>query len=198
VSRQDVFVNVPFDRRYEPLFVALITGLAVHGFRPRSVLELPAAKARLDRLVEVIGLCGASVHDLSRVSASGPLRVPRFNMPFELGLAVAVSRRKNHDWFVLEERAFRLQQSLSDLNGFDPLVHDGNPIGVLRAVENAFAARDRSVSLPALFLAYGAMTKVARTIKRSHTTLYSRGAFAALVSAAQGVGRAGFAKRVRR
>jgi hypothetical protein len=79
----DVFVNVPFDPGYEPLFVALIAGLTAFGAAPRSVVELDPGERRLDRLIKHIHACGASVSDLSRVqtSRSGKHTVPRFNMP---------------------------------------------------------------------------------------------------------------------
>jgi hypothetical protein len=43
-------------------------------------------------------------------------------MPFELGLAAGYhTRRANreHTWFVFETRPWRVQKSLSDLNGTD-------------------------------------------------------------------------------
>jgi hypothetical protein len=87
LNQRSVFLNVPFDQKYQPLFVALIAGLTGIGCTPRCVLEVPSSRDRLDRLVRLIGTCGASVHDLSRVELTRrPFRVPRFNMPFELGL----------------------------------------------------------------------------------------------------------------
>ena len=48
----------------------------------------PADPESLERLFELIERCAFSVHDLSRVELSlHRPRVPRFNMPFELGLA---------------------------------------------------------------------------------------------------------------
>src|SRR3972149_2701488 len=83
-----VFLNVPFDTRYEPLFVALIATLTSIGRKPRTVLELPEqGQGRLSRIIEPLEACQVSLHDLSRV---GP--PARFNMPFELGLAYAVRR----------------------------------------------------------------------------------------------------------
>lgn len=138
--QSDVFLNVPFDRKYEPLFVALVSGLVALRRRPRSVLEIPDAGAgRLARILELMKRCGASVHDLSRVTTSGPAgkKVPRFNMPFELGLACALSHvERNHSFVVLEEVAYRSQRSLSDLSGIDPYVHRGTPSGVLAALSD--------------------------------------------------------------
>ncbi len=33
-----------------------------------------------------------------------------------------MGRHQKHEWFVLEARPHRLQRSLSDLNGTDPLI----------------------------------------------------------------------------
>jgi hypothetical protein len=136
----DVFINAPFDRKYEPLFVALVSGLVALRRRPRSVLEVPDAGAgRLARILGLMQRCGASVHDLSRVTVSGApgKRVPRFNMPFELGLAVALSHLEGHHSFVvMEEVAYRSQRSLSDLSGIDAYVHRGTPSGVLAALSD--------------------------------------------------------------
>jgi hypothetical protein len=78
---------------------------------------------RLDRILELISACGYSFHDLSRVQRSGG--APRFNMPFEVGLAVATARWRpvNHQWFLFEATPFRVQRTLSDLGGTDPYIH---------------------------------------------------------------------------
>jgi hypothetical protein len=59
-------------------------------------------------------------------------------MPFELGLAYAISKRTAHRFFVFEERSYRLQASLSDLNGHDPHIHEGTQDGILRCVLDCF------------------------------------------------------------
>ena len=53
---------------------------------PRTVLEIPPSADRLERILHLLGECAFSLHDLSRVEVS-PRGLPRFNMPFELGLA---------------------------------------------------------------------------------------------------------------
>ena len=143
--RGSVFLNVPFDSRYQPLFIALIASLVALGKRPTCVLEVPGAGAtRRDRIIDHIAGCEMSIHDLSRVSLSraNALMVPRFNMPFELGLAIAISHfdrhHRKHGLVVLEERAHRLQLTLSDLNGLDPQVHGGTIRGIVRCMLNIF------------------------------------------------------------
>ncbi len=141
--RPSVFVNLPFDEKHEYLYLSLILSLVAFDFRPRSVLQIPANKDRLTRLVTLIRRCQYSLHDLSSVQLSGGrglFRVPRFNMPFELGLAVAVAAiERKHDFRLMEEKQYRLLQSLSDCNGYDPVIHNGTVGGVFRAVSNAFA-----------------------------------------------------------
>ncbi len=43
VRERSVFINVPFDLEYEPLYLALIAGLIGLDLLPRCVLEVPAA-----------------------------------------------------------------------------------------------------------------------------------------------------------
>jgi hypothetical protein len=120
--------------------MALLAGLSGLGLKPRCVLEVPSGgRNRLDRIYGLIASCGASLHDLSRTSLSGPFRVPRFNMPFELGIAYALAQERPHSFFVFEETSYRLQASLSDLNGHDPHIHDGTQIGILRSILDCFS-----------------------------------------------------------
>jgi hypothetical protein len=134
-----VFLNVPFDPRYRTLLIALVAGLTAIGRKPHCVLELPSSESRLDRIYELLASCEASVHDLSRVSLSGPQRVPRFNMPFEAGIAWALRRhRPPHAFFLLEEKNHRLEHSLNDLNGYDVRIHQGTQAGILRCLLDCF------------------------------------------------------------
>jgi hypothetical protein len=52
VDPKSVFLNVPFDKEYGPLFLALIAGLAGLGRTPRRVLEVPGELARHRGLIE--------------------------------------------------------------------------------------------------------------------------------------------------
>ena len=130
---------MPFDHRYEGCFIALVGTLATLGLIPRSVLDVPATASRGSRLLGIIRACPASIHDLSRQgSAAGG---PRMNMPFEAGLACGLSwngRGSGHRVFLLEAQRYRLQRTLSDLNGIDPYIHDGTPQGVVRSVLEMF------------------------------------------------------------
>ncbi len=191
-----VFLNVPYDVQFRELYIAYIAGLTAFGLEPRATLEIPSGERRLNRILTLMQSCRYSFHDLSRVQLDeNAPATPRFNMPFELGLLLGwlkASRRK-HDWFVFEERARRLQKSLSDLNGTDERVHDGKPSGVLREVCNIFA-RDRLLTVRQLLPHYEQVSEGAVAIERDLMTddLYQAAAFRALVVLAQK-----FAARIR-
>lgn len=60
-----VFLNVPFDRAYEPFFVTLVSALISLGQTPRCVLEVrERGQGRLARIYELLRSCGVSIHDL--------------------------------------------------------------------------------------------------------------------------------------
>jgi len=191
-----VFLNVPFDDGYEPLYVALIAALTAFGSTPRTVLEIPPTNARLERLRALVAQCGASVHDLSRVELSGkrPHSVPRFNMPFELGLALGIHPDpKQHAWFIFESTPYRVDRSLSDLKGYDPHIHNGTPEGILRAVTNAFGAKNRKVKFEDLEMLWHALRDLAPRIKSERESLFTHAAFADLVIAGRELAAGRFA-----
>src|SRR5208283_1474548 len=79
--QESAFLNVPYDRHYENLYLAFIAGLCAFGLRPRATIEIPGGKRRLERIIELIRECRYSFHDLSRVQLDrNPPVTPRFNM----------------------------------------------------------------------------------------------------------------------
>jgi hypothetical protein len=151
-----VFLNIPYDDEFRDLYIAYIVGLCQLGLVPHIASEIPGGSRRLDKIFQLIKSCRYSIHDLSRVELSvAPSAVPRFNMPLELGMTITWQklRPRQHDWFVWEAEAYRLQISTSDLNGTDPNLHSGKPEGVLRELRNAFQ-RDRAPSVPQMVHIY--------------------------------------------
>jgi len=165
----DVFLNIPYDRRFGRLYIAFIAGLASFGLKPRATLEIPGGERRLDRIVDLIRACSYSLHDLSRVQLDRrPPSTPRFNMPFELGLAVAWAKvgKRSATWFVFESMSRRLQKSLSDLDGTDVYVHDGSVDGVFRELSNAFVRSDRQPTIQEMRAVYADLKRASRRIRR--------------------------------
>src|SRR5436305_6946478 len=165
--KHTVFLNIPYDEEFTQLFLAYMVGIKAYGLIPRATLEIPGGARRLDRIAAVIRSCAYSIHDLSRVeldSTAPP--TPRFNMPFELGLAVAFHWRLNtkHTWFVLETEKWRIQKSLSDLNGTDVYIHGGTPEGVFRELAKAFVRVTRQPTVKQMHTIYEKITSAMPTL----------------------------------
>ena len=182
-NQRSVFLNVPFDQSYESLFVALITTLVALGRTPRSVLEVPEqGDGRLARIFQLMRSCPVSIHDLSRAG-----KPARFNMPFELGVAVALARiYRNHDFIMLEAKRHRLQKTLSDLNGIDPGIHNGTVRGVISCILSHLGKPHGNPSLGQVEIIHRQLWKTVPFIKRAHgrTNIYSRAIFGELVEGA--------------
>jgi len=152
-----VFLNIPYDSGFQDLCLAYIAGTACFGLTARATLEIPGGTRRLDRIIELIGSCKFSIHDLSRVQLDRDRpRVPRFNMAFELGLTVAWQRLANrdHTWFVFEEKQYRVSKSLSDLSGTDIYIHGGTIRGVFQQLCNAFIGEKQQPSVAEMMSVY--------------------------------------------
>ena len=128
---KSIFINCPFDSVYAPLFEALIFATVCCGFTPRSSLESgTVAEPRMERIVRTLFESRYSIHDLSRSRGEGEEGLARFNMPLELGMAVARrymtrSSKRPHDWLLLVSSGYEYHRFISDLSGFDPARHDG-------------------------------------------------------------------------
>jgi hypothetical protein len=170
-SRKSVFLNIPYDDRFLRLYLAYITGLIHLDLKPRATIEIPGGRNRLDKILELIRSCRYSIHDLSRVELDRtPPPTPRFNMPFELGLAVASAKLGGtpHDWFVFETVHRRASKSLSDLSGTDPNIHHGTVEGVMRELCNSFVRQSRGerASVPQMMKTYRAVSRLVGEIQR--------------------------------
>lgn len=196
----DVFLNLAFDRPREYLYLSLIASLVGLGLNPRTVLEVPVDAHRLDRLRRLIRACRYSIHDMSAVQVTvNPHRCPRFNMPFELGMAVAIhlEATSRHSFRVLEQVNYRMQQSLSDLNGYDPFIHGGHPTGVFDAIRNMFATlNDPPMETTEDFqFVYGSLRRYRRS-RLGRGSVYTATQFGSLVTVARGAVEARVRSRV--
>jgi hypothetical protein len=98
------------------------------------------------RITKAIFESKYSIHDLSRCKGEGDANLARFNMPLELGIAMArryLGRRvaDRHDWLVLIPAGHQYGRYISDLAGFDPVMHDSTKRGLIRALMAWLATR---------------------------------------------------------
>jgi hypothetical protein len=133
-----VFLNCPFDEEYRRIFEAIVFTVHVCGFTCRCALEeTDAATVRIEKIVGMIRACDFGIHDLSRVDTHGKL--PRFNMPLELGLFLGAQRfgrgrQKKKRCLILEGEKFQYQRFISDIAGQDLAAHGANPEEAVSAV----------------------------------------------------------------
>jgi hypothetical protein len=144
-----VFINCPFDTAYAKLFDAILFATVCCGFTPRSALESGSVgEPRLARVARAIFGSRYSIHDLSRCTGEGSENLARFNMPLELGMAMArryMGTADDHEWLVLAPKGHAYLRFASDLAAFDPATHDGTVKGVVFAVMPWLATRKNSV-----------------------------------------------------
>jgi hypothetical protein len=183
VSQNAVFLNIPYDKNFRSLYMAYIAGLVHLGFVPRVTLGLPGGARRLDKILAEIQGCRYSIHDLSRVGLdrNPPFSTPRFNMPFELGVAVAWEKLnpKKHTWFIFETKIYRVQKSLSDLNGTDPQIHGGQVSGIMRELSNIFRRPRNQPTVPEMMSTFSTISrKSAKILEEAGTkSLFEARAF---------------------
>ena len=140
-----VFINCPFDELYTPTFRALIFTIFACEFRPRSALELEdGGQGRMDKLFSIIEECRYGVHDISRTDLDPVNHLPRFNMPFELGIFFGArtyggKQQKLKRALVLDIEQYRYQRFISDLAGYDIRAHHGQPAAAVRILRDWLA-----------------------------------------------------------
>lgn len=148
---ETVFINCPYDKEYAETFDAIVFAVACCGFIPRSALESgDVAVPRMERIVRAIFSSYYSIHDLSRCRGEGDEHLARFNMPLELGIAMArryQTKGQKHDWFVLVPEGHLYGRVISDLAGFDPTRYDGRPESAVPAVIGWLATRLTAVKI---------------------------------------------------
>ena len=135
----DIFINCPFDADYQPLFRAVVFAIHACGFNPRCALELDdGTEVRVEKIVLIMRSCAWSVHDISRTALDAGNKLPRFNMPFELGLYVGLARgaRQSKPSLILDTERYRYQQFISDIAGQDIRAHGGDPLKIISHIRD--------------------------------------------------------------
>jgi len=137
-----VFLNVPFDDKYRSMFDALVFAVHDCGFVARSAFETDdATQVRLAKIFKIISSSKYGIHDISRTSVDGRHKLPRFNMPLELGLFMGAkhfggSLHRQKRGLVLDRDRYRYQIFCSDIAGQDIRAHNNRPSDAIRSVRN--------------------------------------------------------------
>jgi hypothetical protein len=150
-----VFINVPFDRRYKKLFDALVFAVHDCGFEARcSKEEGDSSNVRVQTIAQIIDQCRFGIHDLSRTTLDSKHRLPRFNMPLELGIFLGAkrfgnARQKTKSCLILERDPYRFQIFCSDIGGQDIASHNNRVADAITAVRDWLrTAQTSSAQIP--------------------------------------------------
>lgn len=174
-SSRDVFINCPFDVDFAPGFRALVFAVIACGFRARCAREMDdGSETRIDKLYGIIEQCRFGLHDLSRTELDKANRLPRFNMPLELGIYLGAKRfgdeaQKQKRCLILDVEQHRFQKFISDIAGMDVTAHSGSPRRMVECTRNWLVMASRRKSIPAtgvLLASYDAFEAGLPTIAR--------------------------------
>jgi hypothetical protein len=149
-----VFINCPFDEQYQPIFDAIVFCVAACGFGPRCTLELTdAGEVRIEKIYRLIDECHHGIHDISRTEVSHqPYRLPRFNMPLELGIFLGAKRFAQHSAqkrvLILDRAPYRYKRFISDIGGQDIQAHNRKPARAIRHVRDWLQSAPGKAAIP--------------------------------------------------
>jgi hypothetical protein len=149
-----VFINCPFDDDYWPIFEAIVFCVLDAGFTPRCALEeADSGQVRLDKICRIIRSTQYGIHDLSRTEPSPTTALPRFNMPFELGLDLGCrtygsAPLKRKKLLVLDAEPYRYQAFISDIAGQDIRPHRNSPDEAITVVRHWLRTASGRTTVP--------------------------------------------------
>ena len=95
----------------------------------------------MEKLIQIIRSSKYGIHDISKTGLTVPNRLPRFNMPLELGLFMGAKHfgdpaQKAKRGLILDKEPYRYQQFCSDIAGQDIRAHANDPAKAMIAVRN--------------------------------------------------------------
>lgn len=137
-----VFINCPFDAEYRPLFRAMCFTIISCGYVPRCALDFSdSGESRFHKILGLIVESGLSIHDISRVELDHASKLPRFNMPLELGADLGLrikgpARQRNRRLLILDTEPHRYDITASDLSGQDIEAHGDSESQIIANVRD--------------------------------------------------------------
>ena len=151
---ESVFINCPFDAGYRSFFNSIVFTVFDCGYQARCAREVEdSGQVRINKIFEIIAECKLGIHDISRTGLDADSGLPRFNMPFELGLFLGASRfgdstQRQKICLILDKEDYRYQRYISDIAGQDIRAHGEDPGRVISIVRNWLNSDSRGVVIP--------------------------------------------------
>lgn len=137
------------------------------GYIPRSTEETDnVTESRIEKIYRLISESRFAIHDISRTQLDR-YKLPRFNMPLELGIFLGSQRfgKNEHstkECLVLDKERYRYQKFISDIAGQDIHAHKNTEKRIIQIIRNWLRARTTE-SIPS----HTTMIKHYRRFKRA-------------------------------
>ena len=141
---KNVFINCPFDSKYNSLLRPILFTIVYFGFSPQIASQTAdSGEQRINKILSLIVKSKYSIHDLSRIRSEKSGELYRLNMPFELGMDYACRRipsghLRRKRFLVLGATPHDYKKALSDLAGIDGKPHSNKPGKAILALRNWF------------------------------------------------------------
>lgn len=151
---KSVFINCPFDQAYKPLFEAIVFTVFDCGFQPRCALETEdGGEVRMQKIFHLIANSKLAINDLCRVDLDSTTKLPRFNMPLELGVFLGAQhygqgRQKEKRCLILDRERYRYRAFISDIAGQDIREHADEPARAIRVVRDWLRGQTLDSGMP--------------------------------------------------
>lgn len=149
------------------------------GFTPRCSLEVQdPTLSRMEIIIKLIEYCKYGIHDLSRTELDTKTKLPRFNMPFELGVfyGAKIFGNRVHNMkncIIVDKLPYRYREFISDLSGTDIAHHNNSFEKAINIIRNWLLNSSRRSGLPSgrsIISRYRNFINDFRAVCRSHNT----------------------------
>ena len=110
-------------------------------------------EVRFEKICRIISGCPYAVHDISKTEPDANSGLPRFNMPFELGLFLGAKRfggrpHRQKKSLIFDRAPFRYQSFISDISGQDIHPHNGKVDQLIRELATWLRDKPRDPKVP--------------------------------------------------
>ena len=136
------------------MFDAIVFAVTFLGFVARSAREKDdGGEFRLAKIQRIIEQCRYGVHDISAVKLDSTHKLPRFNMPLELGLFLGckrygTNRQRGKVSLIFDRDPFRYRIFISDIAGQDIHSHGNDVKTAIRELRTWLATASKRTKLP--------------------------------------------------
>lgn len=164
----NVFINCPFDEDYSDIFHGMVFTVFDCGFIARCAKEENnSAAIRIEKITNIINQSKYGIHDISRTELSKKTKLPRFNMPLELGLFLGARKygdklQKQKICLIMDKQEYRYEKFISDIKGQDIFSHKNNINNAITLISGWLRNSSKRKSIPGgseIFRRYKLFTK---------------------------------------